>query len=97
MNGGLSCSAENVDYNRVMETLVFTAGGSTRMCVDLVIIDDEIGENSETLTLSLNSGPQATVTILNNGRTLSLSSASYCPALYLQILCCCCSTMIRTL
>ena len=47
---------------------MFTPGGPTRLCVDLVINDDQIGEDSETLTLTLSTGPSATVTITDNGR-----------------------------
>ena len=64
----LPYSTVGQDYTNVVESLVFTPGGPNRLCVDLVINDDQIGEESETLTLTLSTGPSATVTITDNGR-----------------------------
>ena len=61
------CSTAGRDYSSVSDSVTFTAGASTRMCVNLVILDDQIGENDETLTLRLSTGRTATVTIRDNG------------------------------
>ena len=61
------CCTANEDYVSVFQALTFTPGASTRMCVNLVILDDQIGENDETLTLRLSTGRTATVTIRDNG------------------------------
>ena len=61
------CFTAGRDYSSVSDSVTFTAGASTRMCVNLVILDDQIGENDETLTLRLSTGRTATVTIRDNG------------------------------
>ena len=55
------------------EALVFAPGLLTRMCVDLPITNDIIGEFDEFLTLSLSTGPTATVTIIDDGERVGLS------------------------
>ena len=57
-----------MDYGSVSQTLQFTPGGITRMCVVLSITDDQIGEDSEFFTLTINGQPSTTVTITDNGK-----------------------------
>ena len=71
----LSLPAADEDYSSVSESLEFTPGTS-QLCVDLVITDDAIGEDSETLTCTLSTGPSATVTIMDNG-SYSMQSLSF--------------------
>ena len=61
------------DYTGVLETLIFMPG-DTRMCFTLDILDDEVGENEEFLTLTINSEAGATVTIIDDGKLLSFSN-----------------------
>ena len=61
------CSTAGRDYSSVSDSVTFTAGASTRMCVNLVILDDQIGENDETLTCRLSTGPSVPITIRENG------------------------------
>lgn len=63
----LLCQAADSDYRSISEELTFTNGGSTTMCVQLTIINDEIGENDEFLTLRINGVNLATATIRGNG------------------------------
>ena len=55
------------------EALVFAPDQPTRMCVDLSITNDIIGEFDEFLTLFLSTGPTATVTIIDDGERVGLS------------------------
>ena len=55
-----------MDYTRVIETLIFMPG-NTRMCFTLDILEDGLIEGNEMLTLTINTQPAATVTIIDNG------------------------------
>ena len=61
----------------VSEPLVFVPGGPTRICVAVVIFEDEIGEDDEFFTCIL-TGQQPTVTvrvtITDDGKTPGPSS-----------------------
>lgn len=56
----------NEDYAAVAQTLIFTPGGSTRMCLSIFIVDNTIVESTEVFTLTLNSQAAATVTIIDD-------------------------------
>ena len=45
-----------MDYIAVTETLIFTPGGSTEMCVSVTILDDSVDENSEFFTCIITVG-----------------------------------------
>ena len=62
-----------MDFRPTSFDLVFEAG-STRMCINIVIVDDRIPEDNETFivemiaTPEVDPGPETTVTIRDNGR-----------------------------
>ena len=46
--------------------------GSSRMCVDITILEDAIGEDTEFFSLTLDGVPQAQVNIVDNGKCESV-------------------------
>jgi len=46
--------------------------GSSRMCVDITILEDVIGEDTEFFSLRLNGTPAAQVNIVDNGKCESV-------------------------
>ena len=67
IESALLFSAVGGDYRNVVERLIFTPGGPTRMCLTVTIVNDAIEENTETFTLLLNSQPAATIAIIDDG------------------------------
>ena len=65
-------SASRTDYTAVDTELTFQQGGSRRLCTSVPIVNDNIVENNETLTVTLSTknasvtSPTATVTILDD-------------------------------
>ena len=56
-----------MDYQAVIQTLTFLPG-SSRICLNIVLIGDDIGENTESFRLRLNGVLGVIVNIIDNGK-----------------------------
>ena len=64
------CHTDGEDYTNISEELTFRNDGVTSMSVQLIITNDEIGENNEFLTLRINGEDAATVNIMDDGEQI---------------------------
>ena len=63
-----------MDYIAVAQTLLFTPGGSTEMCVSVTIVDDQVDEGNEFFTCIITVGglqqDLVRITIIDDGKCL---------------------------